>query len=295
MENLHKINQPSKQEKRLWMALGITSTYIFVEIIGSFISGSLALLSDAAHLFTDAAALIISIIAMRLSQRLADKKRTFGYYRIEILAAAINAGLLFFVAFFIFYEAYHRLHEPSQIHTMTMLVVASVGFFANFISMRLLHEDSLNSLNIKSAYLDAMADMISSVAVIITSLLIYFTKWQILDSIVAIGISFWILPRAWRLMKECVNILLEGVPEGIELAEINTALLTLTGVKDVHDVHVWALTNGKISLTAHLVIDQPIENFQALLQGASKILEEQFNITHSTIQFETVKCDHNHS
>lgn len=288
--------QSRQQEKRLWIALSITTIYIFVEIIGSIISGSLTLLSDAAHLFTDAAALIISIVAMRLSRRSADKKRTFGYYRIEILAAAINASLLFFVASFIFYEAYQRLHRPSEIHSILMLLVAVVGFIVNLISVRLLRQDSFKNINIKSAYLDALADLISSVAVILTSILIYYTKWHMLDSIVAIGISLWILPRAWRLMKECVNILLEGVPEGIEVHKINNALLTIPGVQEVHDVHVWALTSGKISLTAHVVIDKSMdnlhENLQTLLQAATKILEEQFNITHSTIQFETVKCSH---
>jgi cobalt-zinc-cadmium efflux system protein len=284
----------SKHEKYLWMALSITISFVIVEMAGSIISGSLALLSDAAHLFTDAAALIISIVAIRLSKKLADKKRTFGYYRFEILAAVVNAVLLFFVSFFIFYQAYLRFFTPTHIQSLSMLLVAIIGLIANLCCMWLIYPGSLESLNVRSAYLDARADMLSSLGVIFTAIAIYYTEWQHLDSIVAIGISLWILPRAWTLLKECINILLEGVPEGIELGEIHDALLTLNGVFDVHDVHVWALTSGKISLTAHLVIDQSVENLQSLLKSASKILEEKFNITHTTIQIETDKCDHDH-
>jgi cobalt-zinc-cadmium efflux system protein len=286
-----KTKNPS-HEKYLWMALAITCSFIVVELIGSWLSGSLALLSDAAHLFTDAAALMISIIAMRLSKKIADKKRTFGYYRIEILAAAINAGLLFVVSFFIFYEAYQRFFTPTEIQSLSMLIIALIGLIANLICMRLIYPGSLENLNIKSAYLDARADMLSSLGVIVTAVLIYFTKWQSFDSIVAVGISLWILPRAWTLLKECINILLEGVPEGIILSEVKDVLVTLKGVNDVHDVHVWALSSGKISLTAHLVVDKSKEDYQSLLKAVSQILEDKFNITHTTIQIETVKCEH---
>lgn len=294
-----EIQQDAKQaqksvnhEKKLWMALSLTSVFIVVELIGSAISHSLTLLSDAAHLFTDAAALIISITAMRLGRRQADQKRTFGYYRIEILAAAFNASILFMVAGFIFYMAYKRFFEVSEIHTTSMLVVASMGVIVNFISTQLLKAGSKESLNIKSAYLDSQADLLSSLGVILTAFLIRLTEWQHLDSLMAIAISLWILPRTWILLKESVNILLEGVPEGIELAEITGALLDLPGVTDVHDLHVWALTNGKISLTAHMVIEADAKEHN-LLGAATKLLEEQFNVTHSTIQIETTQCHGN--
>lgn len=280
----------SKNEKYLWIALFLTTIFIVIEVAGSLISSSLALLSDAAHLFTDAAALIISIIAMRLGRREADKKRTFGYYRLEILAAAFNAVILFLVACFIFYEAYERFLVPYKVHAASMLIVAAVGLTVNFISVCLLRSASKESLNIKSAYLDAQADLVSSLGVIFTALLIKNTGWQHLDSLMAIAIALWILPRTWTLLKECINILLEGVPEGIELSEINHALMALPGVKDVHDVHVWALTTGKISLTAHLVVEKTIQNEYPLLETATKLLEEKFNITHSTIQIETINC-----
>ncbi len=280
-------------EKRLWIALSLTSVFIVVELVGSAISHSLTLLSDAAHLFTDAAALIISITAMRLGRRQADQKRTFGYYRIEILAAAFNAAILFMVAGFIFYMAYQRFFESTEIHTGSMLVIASMGAIVNFISVQLLKAGSKESLNIKSAYLDAQADMLSSLGVILTAFLIRLTEWQHLDSLMAIAISLWILPRTWILLKESINILLEGVPEGIELAEITGALLDLPGVTDVHDLHVWALTNGKISLTAHMVIEPNPQKEHDLLAIATSLLEDKFNVTHSTIQIESTQCHGN--
>lgn len=290
----NKSNQDTKSirnEKYLWVALTLTTLFVIVEIIGSVISNSLALLSDAAHLLSDAAALIISIIAIRLGRRQSDTKRTFGYYRFEILAAIINAVILFLVAFYIFYEAYIRLFSIHYIRTTPMLIVAATGVIVNFISVWLLRIPSKENLNIKSAYLDAKADLISSLGVILGAILIRLTAWQHIDSIIAIGIAVWILPRAWTLLKECVNILLEGVPEGIELAEINNALMNIKGVLDVHDLHVWALTSGKISLTAHLVVEEALAHKHALLNSATKLLEEKFQITHSTIQIEITKCD----
>ena len=292
MGSPHK-HPTTKNEKRLWIALGLTVTFIFIEVLGCLISGSLALLSDAAHLFTDAAALIISITAMKLAKKQADKKRTFGYYRIEILAAAFNATILFLVAIYIFYEAYERFFTTYTVHTTSMIVVASIGAIFNLISTHILHAGSKHSLNIKSAYLDAQADLLSSLAVILTAFLIQITKWQPLDSIMAVGIALWIIPRTWSLLKESINILLEGVPEGIELAEINDALMELSGVSDVHDIHVWALSSGKISLTAHLVVYDIAKNEPLLIQKAAKILEEKFNITHTTIQIESVRCIEN--
>jgi cobalt-zinc-cadmium efflux system protein len=288
-----QIPKSINHEKKLWMALGLTTVFIAIELVGSIISHSLTLLSDAAHLFTDAAALIISITAMRLGRRQADQKRTFGYYRIEILAAAFNASTLFMVAGFIFYMAYQRFFVSSEIHTTSMLIVASIGVIVNFISTQLLKAGSVDSLNIKSAYLDSQADMLSSLGVILTAFLIRLTEWQHLDSLMAIGISLWILPRTWILLKESINILLEGVPEGIELAEITDALLDLAGVTDVHDLHVWALTSGKISLTAHIVIEPNTEERHNLLAVATHLLEEKFNVTHSTIQIETTQCHGN--
>lgn len=283
-----------QHEKYLWIAFSLTTTFIVVEVVGSILSHSLALLSDAAHLFTDGSAQIISIIAIRLARREADTKRTFGYYRFEILAAMLNACILTLVAVFIFYKAYERFFETPEIHTTGMLLIAIAGLIINIISVTLLRPGSKESLNVKSAYIDAQADMIGSIGVIITAVLIEFTHWIFLDSIMALLIALWILPRTWSLLKESINILLEGVPDGIDLKDIHAKLSTLPGVQDVHDIHVWALTNGKISLTAHLVVDKTHNN-PHLLQTSAQLLEQQFAITHSTLQIEETHCNHSHT
>ncbi len=282
-----------RNERSLWMALGLTTFFVIVAVVGSWLCQSLALLSDAAHLFTDAAALIISIVAMRLGRQAADNKRTYGYYRFEILAATFNAVVLFIVAFFIFFEAYQRLWHPHPVAGLGMLAVASCGLITNLISVSLLKDPSKESLNIKSAYIDAQADLLSSIGVIFTGLLIHWTGWQQLDSIMAIVIAVWILPRTWTLLKESINILLEGVPEGIDVSAIHQSLAALQGVLGVHDIHVWALTSKKISLTAHLVVD-PEVNQGDLLKASAQCLEEQFQIVHSTLQMEQVPCGHWH-
>lgn len=281
----------SGNERNLWIALGLTSTYLVAEIVGGLITGSLALLSDAAHMFTDAAALAISLAAIRIGRRPADKARTFGYYRFEILAAAFNAVVLFLVAIYILYEAYQRLRNPeAPIASGGMLLVASIGLVVNIIAIRLLKSGSADSLNVKSAYLEVWSDLLGSVAVIAAALIIQFTGWQPIDPILAVLIGLWILPRTWTLLKQSLNILLEGVPEGIGLAKIDAALLSVAGVSSVHDLHVWAITSGKVSLTAHLVVDATLRKEQEVLADVSALLKNNFDIRHSTIQIEIGRC-----
>ena len=277
-------------ERNLKIALALTSTYLLAEIIGAFVTGSLALLSDAAHMLTDVAALAIALVAIQIAKRPADTNRTYGYYRFEILAAALNASVLFLVALYILYEAYQRFQDPREVESMGMLVVAGVGLIVNFISLRLLQSGSEGNLNMKGAYLEAWSDMLGSVGVIIAALLIRFTGWGWVDPLVAVGIGLWVLPRTWLLLKQSVNILLEGVPEGIELAQIEEALKSIPGVTGVHDLHVWAITSGKVSLTAHLLIDASKQEGDQVIKQAIKYLEEQFHITHSTIQIELENC-----
>ncbi len=286
-------HHPKPNEFYLKIALLLTSVFTVIEIIAGILTGSLAVLGDAAHMFTDVAALVIAYTAVQLGKKTADTKRTFGYYRLEILAAALNAVILLLLSAYIFFEAYHRLRgEPSEIHPTGMLFIGCLGLIVNFISIRLLHAGSQHSLNVRGAYLEAWADMLSSGGVILASIFIFTTGWHMIDAIVAVCIGLWVIPRSWILLKESINILLEGVPAGIELAAINDALSGIAGVKDVHDLHVWALTSGKISLTVHLVINQGVEDIQKILQAANKCLEEQFNITHSTVQLETNHCGH---
>lgn len=277
-------------ERGLLIALALTGTYLVAEVVGGYLTGSLALLSDAAHMLTDVAALAIALVAIRIGRRPADRKRTFGYYRFEILAAAVNASVLFLVAFYILYEAYRRFQEPPNVETGWMLAIAAVGLMVNLISMRVLRAGSQESLNMKGAYLEVWSDMLGSVAVITGALVIQLTGWWQVDPILAVLIGLWVLPRTWSLLSQSVNILLEGVPEGIELQQIQAALENVPGVRAVHDLHVWAITSGKNSLTAHVVVHPGVEDEQQVLRTAQQMLEQDFGINHTTIQVESIAC-----
>ncbi len=280
----------SNNEGRLWLALGLTTGFMVTEVVGGLLTHSLALISDAAHMFTDAAALAVTLAALRIAKRAADRKRTFGYYRFEILAAAFNASVLFLVAGYILYEAYWRFLTPPDIQSSGMLLIASVGLVINLIGMWLLRAGSETSLNVKGAYLEVWSDMLGSVGVIIAAIVIHFTGWGGVDSLVAVFIGLWVLPRTWILLKTSINILLEGVPEGIELDAIEQALLAIPGVAGLHDLHVWALSSGKNSLSAHLVA-APEVNYQDVLRTATALLASRFAIMHATLQIETQQCD----
>ncbi len=286
----HAVNA-GQNERPLWIALGLTTAFLIAEIVGGIVTNSLALISDAAHMFTDTAALAISLAAIRIGRRPADNQRTFGYYRFEILAAAFNAILLFLVALYILYEAYQRLQHPPEIASGMMLGIAVFGLVVNLISMRLLAGGQEQSLNVKGAYLEVWSDMLGSIGVIIGALVIRYTGWTWVDSVIAVGIGLWVLPRTWTLLKASMNVLLEGVPEGIGLAEVESAILAVPGVASAHDLHVWAVTSGKSSLTVHVVSDQPPSAWPALLHAVRSTIAKQFDIHHSTIQIEDVPCE----
>ncbi|MGB6104935.1 MAG: cation diffusion facilitator family transporter [Pusillimonas sp.] len=277
-------------ERSLKRALLLTSTFLVVEVVGGIWSGSLALLSDAAHMFTDAVALGIALLAIRMGRRAEDDARTFGYARFEILAAAFNALLLFVVAGYVLYEAYRRFSEPPEVQSVAMLVVATAGLIINFISMRMLTGGKDKSLNIKGAYLEVWADLLGSVGVIVGAIVIYFTGWTWVDTLVAVAIGLWVLPRTWVLLSESVNVLLEGVPSEVVLQDVREQLVNHPGITNVHDLHVWSLSNGKTSLTAHVVYDSTI-NPQRALEEIRAGLIEKFSIRHSTIQMETEVCE----
>ena len=274
--------------KSLWIALALTGTFLIAEVIGGIVTGSLALISDAAHMFTDAAALAIALAAIRIGKRAADAKRTFGYQRFEILAAAFNALLLFGVAIYILYEAYQRLKSPPAIESTGMLVIATLGLIVNIISMRLLTSGKDESLNIKGAYLEVWSDLLGSVGVIAGALIIRFTGWVWVDSAIAVLIGLWVLPRTWILLRDSVNILLEGVPDGMDLGAVRSALAAIPAVDSVHELHLWAMTSGKASLSVHLVSSKG--NSRDVTRIAAQMLEEKFKLMHTTIQVERVPC-----
>lgn len=278
-------------ERALWMALGLTSTFLIAEVIAGVLFQSLALLADAAHMFTDAAALAIAVAALRIARRPADAKRTYGYHRFEILAAAFNAVLLFGVALYILYEAYRRFNAPAEVQPLGMLVVATLGLAVNLLSMRLLLAGKDSSLNVKGAYLEVWADMLGSIGVIVAALVIRFTGWAWVDTLVAVGIGLWVLPRTWVLLKESLNILLEGAPEGVNVDEVARTMLAVPGVTGVHDLHVWVLTSGKNALTAHVVHAAGIDG-AALIEPLKEMLADRFKVFHTTLQVEPTACQH---
>lgn len=276
--------------RMLAIALGLTTAFLIAELIGSFVFNSLALLSDAAHMFTDSAALAIALAAVKIGQRPADDARTFGYRRFEILAAAFNALLLFAVAGYVLYEGIKRFFEPTEVQSTGMLVVAAIGLVINFIAMRLLSAGKEQSLNVKGAYLEVWADMLGSVGVIAGAVVIMVTGWQWVDPLVAIGIGLWVLPRTWVLLKDTTQILLEGVPRGMELAEIRAAIAATPGVAGVHDLHVWSLTSDDHSLSTHVELAEGAD-FEEVRSAVAKKLHDSYHIEHATIQVEREACE----
>ena len=277
-------------ESQLKKALALTATFLVVEVAGGLWSGSLALLSDAAHMLTDVVALAIALLAVRIGRRPADDRRTFGYARFEILAAAFNALLLFGVAGYVLYEAWRRLAEPPEVQSVAMLVVAAAGLVTNLISMRLLAGGKDESLNVKGAYLEVWADLLGSVGVIAGALVIWLTGWVWVDTLVAVAIGLWVLPRTWVLLGESVHVLLEGVPRGVSLPEVRQALATHPGVAGVHELHVWSLSSGQVSLTVH-VVNEPQAHPQALLVELRALLAQRFGLHHTTLQVEAQACE----
>ena len=275
--------------KMLSIALALTTIYLAAEVAGAFIFNSLALLSDAGHMLTDVAALAIALIAIKVGQKAPDDKRTYGYKRFEILAAAFNALMLFAIAIYVLVEGIQRLRNPESVQSTGMLVVAIVGLIVNFVSMRLLMAGKDKSLNVKGAYLEVWADMLGSVGVIAGALAIRFTGATWIDPVVAIGIGLWVLPRTWVLLRDTANVLLEGVPRDLDLGQIRDRIAAVDGVADVHDLHVWSMSTNDVSCTAHVVLaaDADAERVRKTVTAA---MEDEFEIAHCTIQTEREAC-----
>ncbi|MGH8109970.1 MAG: cation diffusion facilitator family transporter, partial [Arenimonas sp.] len=230
----------------------------------------------------------------RLSRRPPDAKRSYGYARFEAFGALINGVLLFIVAAYIFWEAIVRFTEPPEVASTGMLLVAGLGLVVNLISMRLLKAGSEESLNMKGAYLEVWSDMLGSLAVLIAAVIIYFTKWWILDPVLAVVIGLWVLPRTWTLLRASIHILLEGVPDNIALSEVRDVLLKTPGVAAVHDVHIWSLASQSPTMTAHIVANDDVNDLQVLRQTLAEKLKAGFDIHHLTLQMETSPCGENH-
>lgn len=289
-ENSHDHTAGQTNGKMLALALGLTTTFLIAEVIAGVVFNSLALLSDAAHMFTDAAALAIALAAIKIGARKPDDKRTFGYRRFEILAAAFNAVLLFAVAIYVLIEGIKRIIDPEPVQSTGMLIVATLGLCINLLAMRLLSAGKDKSLNMKGAYLEVWADMLGSLGVIAGALIIKFTGWPYIDPLVAIGIGLWVLPRTWILLKDTTQILLEGTPSGIDLAKVREVISRTPGVTSVHNLHIWVSGADLPSCSAHLVL-QETADFDAVRQAVARQLEADFDVHHVTLQTERSPCD----
>ena len=279
-----------RHEKPLWWALGLTATFLVAEIVGGLLTNSLALLSDAAHMGTDLIALAIALVAVRLSRRPPDAKRTYGYARMEAIGALVNGGMLFLVAGWIIWEAVGRFREPSDVASTGMLVVAALGLVINLVSMRLLKAGSGESLNVRGAYLEVWADMLGSIGVIVGAIIIKVTGWTMADPVIAVLLGLWVLPRTWTLMRQAGHILMQGVPDGLDLEAVRSALLEHPHVTQIHDLHAWALGSKEPVLTVHVVADEGTAARDPLRTELVQMLSKRFGITHATLQVEAVPC-----
>lgn len=278
--------------KRSLFAVLVITVFVFVlEMFGGFASNSLALLSDAGHVLTDAMALILALLAATFSSLPANQKRSYGYYRLEILSALFNGSILVLVALYIFYEAYLRLLSPSLVQSNLMLLVAAIGFFGNIGGAVILASASRENLNIRGAFAHVVSDAVSSLAVIIGGLVIHFWGWNYIDPILGFLIGILILRSAIGLVSESVNILLEGVPKDISPEEVVQAIKKIDGVEDIHDLHIWTITSGLNAISAHVIMkDSARERATTILKKINDLVKEKYKISHATFQTECEAC-----
>jgi cobalt-zinc-cadmium efflux system protein len=282
--------QSATGKRALRINLIIVLVIMAVEIAGGVLSNSLSLLGDAGHMLVDALALGLSLFALTISQRPATSTKTFGFYRVEIIAALANGVTLVLVSIFVFYESYRRFLSPPQVHTPVMLAVAAVGLVANFIGVYMLRRAG-QGLNIKAAWWHIVGDAISSLGVIGAGIVITFTGWYYADPLIAVIIGVIILVGAVRLVRESVDILLEAVPKQVAVEKVIRTLKELSGVEDVHDIHIWTITSGMFALSAHLVVqDRMVSQSAEIMATANQALADHYNITHTTLQLECDTC-----
>lgn len=282
--------QKTQRRRNLLIVLLMTGTFMVMEVIGGFLTQSLALLADAGHMLTDVAALGLSAFAMWMAARPSTPEKTYGYHRAEILAAVTNAVVLLLLAAWILYEAYRRVFEPPHVLGVPMLLIGLVGLAVNVASMKLLADQSASSLNLRSAYLEVLSDAISSVGVILGGVTIWLTGWFAIDPFLSAGISVFIVWRTWSLLSQAVHILMEGVPTHLDAREVGQAMAGISGVKGIHDLHIWTITSGLDALSAHVVA--PVgEDRDAVLGRLQQLLRDRFGIDHVTLQIVEERSD----
>ena len=272
------------QVRRLRLALGITTVFLFAEVVGGFLSNSLALLADAGHMLTDVAALTLSLFVAWFSRQPHDQRRTYGYLRWEILAAFLNGATLLLISAWISFEAVMRLRQPEAVESGMMLIIAIVGIIANIAAALVLHPASEASLNLRGAYLHVVGDLLGSVATVIAALLVRFTGWVVADPIASILMTLLIVRGAWRLVRESVDVLLESTPSHIAVGTVRKQLEAIPGIESVHDLHVWTVTSGVVAMSVHAIVREP-ERHQHVLEHVHDAML-LFGIQHVTVQLE---------
>jgi cobalt-zinc-cadmium efflux system protein len=292
------VHEDSPQEgqikgKRLIAATVLNFVIFFAEITGGLIANSLSLISDSLHNLSDGLAIFIAWIANRIGRKPSDIKRTFGYKRIEILAASLNALILIGISIFLFYESILRIINPEPVKGLVMLVVALVGFFANLLAVLLLHGDSKKNINIKSAYLHLLGDTLSSVAVVIGAVMIHFFELYWIDPVITILIGLYIVRETWMILKQTNDILMQGTPAGIDLEQIRQDLEQLPEIADIHHVHIWNLDDQSVHFECHVSLTENIRVSETdrIYYLIEHILKEKYHFSHLTIQFEHNLCD----
>ncbi|GAM09042.1 cadmium, cobalt and zinc/H(+)-K(+) antiporter [Geobacter sp. OR-1] len=274
----------------IW-AIILTTLTLVAEVIGGIWTNSLALLSDAAHVFLDLFALILSLAAIRLAAMPVSETRTFGWHRTEVFASFINGVTVFLMAVGIFYEAWVRFLSPQEVKSLPMFIIAAIGLAANLISAGALHQHSHDDLNVRSAFLHVIGDAAASVGVIIGGVIMYFTHWYLLDAVISAGIGCVIFWGSWRVIRESVHILLEGVPRGMSIEEVHGAIRDIDGVNDVHHMNIWTICSHILACSAHVDIRPEFKVEQAgVLRRIEELLFDRFHISHTTLQVECTRC-----
>lgn len=276
---------------RFICAIVLTAITLIAEIAGGIWTNSLALLSDAAHVFLDLFALLLSLGAIRLAGLPASETRTYGFHRAEVFASFINGATIFLIAVGIFYEAGGRLLQPEKVNSLPMLVIACIGLVMNLLAASALHRHSHDDLNVHSAFLHVIGDAAASVGVIIGGAVMYYSNWYILDALISIGIGCVVFFGAWRVLRESTHILLEGVPRGMRIAEIADSILAVEGVKDVHHLNIWSICSHIVVLSAHLDVTAEFKQRQsAVIHAVEHMLGDRYGIAHTTLQVECISC-----
>ena len=288
----HIGNLANQTTKRLALSLVLTLGFVIIEAAAGFISNSLALLTDAAHNFTDVIALGLSWYALRISSQPAHAGKTYGYHRVGILVALVNSTTLILIALGIFYEAWHRFLAPPVVDAPILIGVGIVAFIINAVTAWLVHKGSDRDLNLRSTFIHLMGDVLSTIGAVIAGVVIFFTQWNWLDPLVSVLIGALILWNAWGILRQTIHILLESTPENIDMQNMLDDLLTVEGVRGVHDLHVWSINENLRVLSAHVMTeDIPVSIGANIQRGVNEILFHKYNIQHATLQLECVGCD----